>query len=93
MSTVVAAVASRVEAELIAGMLRSHGLKASVSGDDAGGMQVLLQAEAFRVLVPDAEADEARQLLDLAGPRRSESTKPSAFERWIVRVLGGQKSA
>jgi hypothetical protein len=33
----VADVTSRIEAELIAGMLRSHGLSAAVSADDAGG--------------------------------------------------------
>ncbi len=33
----VAVVASRTEAELIVGLLRSHGLSAAVSADDAGG--------------------------------------------------------
>ena len=32
----VAVVASRTEAELIVGMLRSHGVSATVSADDAG---------------------------------------------------------
>ena len=85
----VAAVASRVEAELIAGMLRNHGVKAYVSGDDAGGMQVLHQAEAFRVLVADVEADEARRLLDATGSHRSGPPRPNAFQRWLVRLLGG----
>lgn len=89
MSTVVAAVASRVEAELIAGMLRNHGVPASVSGDDAGGMQVLLQAEAFRVLVPDDDADEARGLLEATGSHRSASPRPNRVQRWLARLLGG----
>jgi hypothetical protein len=33
----VAVVTSRTEAELIAGLLRSNGLEAAVSADDAGG--------------------------------------------------------
>jgi hypothetical protein len=34
----VAVVASRTEAELIVGMLRSHGVSAAVSADDAAAM-------------------------------------------------------
>jgi hypothetical protein len=59
----VAVVASRTEAELIVGMLRSHGLRAAVAADDAGGQEPQLQLQGVRVLVaPDDEAS-ARQLL------------------------------
>ena len=47
----VAVVASRTEAELIAGMLRSHGVSAAVSADDAGGQYPQLQLDGVRVLV------------------------------------------
>ena len=59
----VAIVASRTEAELIVGMLRSNGLRAAISADDAGGQEPQLQIQGVRVLVaPDDEAS-ARQLL------------------------------
>jgi hypothetical protein len=59
----VAVVASRTEAELIVGMLRSNGLRAAVAADDAGGQEPQLQLQGVRVLVaPDDEAP-ARQLL------------------------------
>jgi hypothetical protein len=47
----VAVVASRTEAELIVGMLRSHGVSAAVSADDAGGQYPQMQIEGVRVLV------------------------------------------
>ena len=37
-TVVVAVVTSRIEAELIAGLLRSGGLRAAVAADDAGGI-------------------------------------------------------
>ena len=63
MTVPVAIVASRSEAELIVGMLRSYGLRAAVAADDAGGQEPQLQLQGVRVLVaPDDEAS-ARQLL------------------------------
>jgi hypothetical protein len=47
----VAVVGSRTEAELLAGILRSHGLKAAVSADDAGGQYPQMQIDGVRVLV------------------------------------------
>jgi len=41
----VAVVASRTEAELIVGMLRSHGVSPAVSADDAGGQYPQMQVE------------------------------------------------
>jgi hypothetical protein len=63
----VAVVASRIEAELIAGMLRSHGLKAAVSADDAGGQEPALQMQGVRVLVTPSDEASARRLLAAAG--------------------------
>jgi hypothetical protein len=59
----VAVVGSRVEAELIAGLLRSHGFEAAVAADDAGGQEPQLQLQGVRVLVASADETSARQLL------------------------------
>ena len=59
----VAVVASRIEAELIVGMLRSNGVKAAVLADDAGGQDPQLQVQGVRVLVAPSDAATARQLL------------------------------
>jgi hypothetical protein len=68
----VAIVTSRAEAELIVGLLRSHGLNAAVAADDAGGQEPQLQLQGVRVLVARADEASARQLLaaveDTAGP-------------------------
>ena len=59
----VAVVTSRTEAELIAGLLRSNGVRADVSADDAGGQDPQLQMQGVRVLVAAAEEALARRLL------------------------------
>ena len=62
-SVPVALAANRIEAELIVGMLRSNGVAAVLSADDAGGQEPQLQVQGVRVLVaPDDEA-LARRLL------------------------------
>jgi len=63
----VAVVASRVEAELIVGMLRSNGVRAAVLADDAGGQDPQLQVQGVRVLVAPSDEATARQLLAEAG--------------------------
>jgi hypothetical protein len=60
----VAVVATRTEAELIVGLLCSHGVSAAV--DDAGGQYPQLQAEGVRVLVAPADEASARRLLGAA---------------------------
>jgi hypothetical protein len=68
----VAVVASRTEAELIVGLLSSHGLRAAVSADDAGGQEPQLQLQGVRVLVAPSDEAAARELLaavdDATGP-------------------------
>jgi hypothetical protein len=68
----VAVVTSRIEAQLIVGMLRSHGLRAAVAADDAGGQEPQLQMQGVRVLVAPSDESLARRLLnaadDAAGP-------------------------
>jgi hypothetical protein len=68
----VAVVSSRVEADLIVGLLGSHGVRAAVVADDAGGMEPQLQADGVRVLVAGADEAIARHILaatnDAGGP-------------------------
>jgi hypothetical protein len=59
----VAVVASRAEAELIVGLLRSNGLRAAVSADDAGGQDPQLQLQGVRVLVAPSDEALARRVL------------------------------
>jgi hypothetical protein len=59
----VAVVGSRVEAELIVGLLRSHGLRAAVVTHDAGGQEPQWQLNGVRVLVPSSDEASARELL------------------------------
>jgi hypothetical protein len=59
----VAVVDSRIEAELIAGLLRSHGVRAAVVADDAGGQEPQLQLDGVRVLVARSDEAIARELL------------------------------
>jgi len=59
----VAVVPSRIEAELILGMLRSNGLNAVLSADDAGGQEPQLLALGVGVLVARSDEASARQLL------------------------------
>ena len=60
----VAIVSSRAEADLIVGMLISHGLRAATATDDAGGQEPQWQLGGVRVLVPSPDAAAARELLD-----------------------------
>jgi hypothetical protein len=62
----VAVVASRTEAELIVGMLGSHGVSAAVSADDAAGQYPQMQIEGVQVLVGPADEASARRLLAAA---------------------------
>jgi hypothetical protein len=68
----VAVVASRAEAELIVGLLRSYGVRAASAADDAGGQEPQLQLQGVRVLVAPSDEASARRLLaaadDAAGP-------------------------
>jgi hypothetical protein len=86
MVVVAAVVGSRQEAELIVGMLKNHGVQAAVSADDAGGVDLALQAQGVRVLVPEADESKARRLLHDEAPSGRELNR---FQRLLVRLLGG----
>jgi hypothetical protein len=68
-TVIVAVVTSRTEAELIVGLLRSHGLQAASTADDAGGQEPQLQLQGVRVLVAPSDEASARRLLATAGGR------------------------
>jgi RND superfamily putative drug exporter len=68
-SVPVAVVPTRVEADLIAGLLGSNGVRAIVSADDAGGQDPQLQqVQGVRVLVAHSDEALARQVLAETGP-------------------------
>jgi hypothetical protein len=54
---------SPFDAELMAGYLRSNGIKAAVSADDVGGLDPAL-ANRVRVLVPRGQHSKARKLIE-----------------------------
>jgi hypothetical protein len=70
----VAVVASRTEADLIAGMLASNGVRAAISADDAGGQEPQLQLDGVRVLVAPADEALARRLLAEAQDNAEDSS-------------------
>jgi hypothetical protein len=63
---ILAVVPSRMEAELIVGMLRSHGVSAGYQADDAGGQEPQLQMLGVRVFVAAADEAAAREILAAA---------------------------
>jgi hypothetical protein len=69
----VTVVASKTEADLIIGMLRSYDVRAAVSADDVGGQEPALQGQGVRVLVAPSDATLARQLLAAIGGPLGES--------------------
>ena len=91
MRAVIAIVSSRVEAELMAGMLRAHGVNATVSADDLGGVDMALQMQGVRVLVSEEDESTARLLLNQQEPLVLEPTTLNGFQQWLLRVLGGSK--
>jgi hypothetical protein len=59
--------ASRIDADNVAAYLRSKGLDALVTSDDVGGeIPALDQTRYVQVLVPESEAEKARELIEKA---------------------------
>lgn len=88
--TTVSVVGSRVEAELAAGMLKSHGVHAIVLADDEGGMNIALQPGRVRVLVAESDLADATEILGTARIGRLPTKKPNRIQRFIWRLLGGE---
>ena len=86
---VTAIVSSRVEAHLIVGMLRDHGVKAVMSADDLGGVDMALQMQGVRVLVSNEDEKAARQLLNQSELLASAPKASNAFQKWLFKLLGG----
>jgi len=81
---------SRIEAELIVGRLRSGGVRAHISADDEGGMNLALQPGRVRILVsPEDESEAHRILMDLNIPGRAVGA-PNKFQKWLWKMLGGR---
>jgi hypothetical protein len=59
----VASVTSRIEAELIVGMLQSNGVRAAYSADDAGYQEPQLQLQGVRIMVAASDEALARRLI------------------------------
>ena len=59
----VATVGSRIEAEIAVGLLRSNGLRAGVTADDAGAQEPQLQLQGVHVLVHREDEATARRIL------------------------------
>lgn len=56
---------SRPEAEILAGLLRSHSIKSRVSADDLGGLRPHLALTlGVKVLVPEEDFEEAQRLMN-----------------------------
>ena len=69
LQTLVARPPSLVEAQLIVGMLEAHGIAATASPDDAGGLEPQWQlTQGVRVLVGPEDAAAARSLIADAYP-------------------------
>jgi hypothetical protein len=63
-----AVLGNRMEAQLMVGLLTSHGLRAAMVTDDAGGQEPQLDLQGgVRVLVAASDEEAARQLLDSPG--------------------------
>jgi hypothetical protein len=62
-TTSVATVSSRIEAELLAGLLISNGVSAVVSADDVGGQDPALQLFGVHILVAKSDEASAREVL------------------------------
>ena len=89
----VAVVASRTEAELIVGLLRSNGLRADVSADDAAGLDPQLQLQGVRVLVAPADETQVRRLLadaGTAGPLDRAAGDHRSTRRRVATASGGR---
>jgi len=72
-----AVVGSRIEADLIVGLLRGQGLRAAAVTDDAGGQEPQLQLQGgVRVLVASDDEASARRLLDDAATDDADDAEP-----------------
>lgn len=81
-------VSSRIEGELILGRLRSGGVRAHISADDEGGMNLALQPGGVRILVMREDEAAAQKILDHT--KVEELAIPNRFQKWLWKLLGGK---
>lgn len=82
-------VGSRIEADLIAGRLKSSGVRAHVSADDEGGMNLAIQPGRVQLLVSQRDAAKARRVLSDLKQENKPTKEPSRLQKWFWKILGG----
>ncbi len=83
---------SRIEAELILGRLKSGGVRAVISADDEGGMNLALQQGRVRILVSKEDESEAHRILEESFGQTRNTKSPNRFQKWLWKLLGGRIS-
>ena len=63
------------------------GIRADAVADDLGGVDLALQAQGVPVLVPTADAAEARQLINGGSPNDTGAGELYGLQRMLVRLL------
>ena len=81
---------SRIEAELIVGRLHSGGVRAHISADDEGGMNLALQQGRVRILVAPEDEIEAHRILMESSDEVRLDKLPNRFQKWLWKLLGGR---
>ncbi len=79
---------SRIEGELILGCLRTGGIRAHISADDEGGMNLALQPGRVRILVSGEDEAAAHRMLE--DTKVAEKGTPIKFQKWLWKLLGGR---
>ena len=83
----IAVFTSRTEADIARARLASEGIDAAVVTDSAGGWEPQLEAiRGVRVLVDDADADEAIEILGVDGDRAIDV--PGDYPTWAYVTSG-----
>lgn len=76
MRKVVAIVPTKLEAEIMKGMLLANGIEASVQADDEGGMTPsLAEVQGIRLMVPEDQIDQAKALIQEAQSKEDRHLK------------------
>lgn len=83
---------SRIEAELIVGRLRSGGVRAHISADDEGGMNLALQQGRVRILISPEDEGDAHRILEESRSEIRNRKLPNRFQIWLWKRLGGRIS-
>lgn len=67
MRKIAAIVPTKLQAEIMKGMLQANGVEATIQADDEGGMTPsLAEVQGIRLLVPEEQLDTAKKLIQAA---------------------------